>query len=217
MHCHKACKALPAGESGWGLVQAMLEVAAFPDDAICAISFNFWHRVSRILTSDFSPPNADGAEPDINESGDTDLQGGLVSPSHRSSQLSCMTADQSAQLLIRMQQRASERPLDEIAVFRLHQVLCFATCCSGRSGGQANGWSGPPLPRSIPEPFMQAYEQLVRCLPCLCERLQGHPADDTLSQNFRPLACFSAKIQLRRHCKLTTFWNLSRFHGVVLT
>jgi len=43
------------GQQGWGLVQAMLDVAAFPDDSICAISFNFWHRVSRLLTSDFSP------------------------------------------------------------------------------------------------------------------------------------------------------------------
>jgi transportin-3 len=35
-------------------VQAMLEVAAFPEDSICAISFNFWHRLSRLLTS--GPP-----------------------------------------------------------------------------------------------------------------------------------------------------------------
>lgn len=47
-----------AGQEGWawGLVQAMLEVAAFPEDSICAISFNFWHRVSRLLTSGFSQP-----------------------------------------------------------------------------------------------------------------------------------------------------------------
>ena len=43
-----------AGQEGLGLVQAMLEVAAFPEDSICAISFNFWHRLSRLLTSD--PP-----------------------------------------------------------------------------------------------------------------------------------------------------------------
>ncbi len=40
-----------AGQEGLGLVQAMLEVAAFPEDSICAISFNFWHRISRLLTS----------------------------------------------------------------------------------------------------------------------------------------------------------------------
>lgn len=39
------------GQEGWGLVQAMLEVAAFPEDSICTISFNFWHRISRLLTS----------------------------------------------------------------------------------------------------------------------------------------------------------------------
>ena len=34
-------------------VQALLEVAAYPDDSICAISYTFWHRLSRRLTSGF--------------------------------------------------------------------------------------------------------------------------------------------------------------------
>ena len=35
-------------------VQALLEVAAYPDQSISAISFNFWHRLMRHLTSGFS-------------------------------------------------------------------------------------------------------------------------------------------------------------------
>lgn len=31
-------------------VEALLEVAAYPDQAISAISFNFWHRLMRRLT-----------------------------------------------------------------------------------------------------------------------------------------------------------------------
>eukprot|EP00891_Asterochloris_glomerata_P002287 jgi/Astpho2/2287/e_gw1.00040.5.1_t len=34
-------------------VQALLEVAAYPDDGICAISYTFWHRLSRRLSSGF--------------------------------------------------------------------------------------------------------------------------------------------------------------------
>lgn len=37
-------------------VRALLDVAAFPDDSICAISFNFWHRLAHALTSGFSQP-----------------------------------------------------------------------------------------------------------------------------------------------------------------
>ena len=39
-------------------VEALLEVAAFPDDGICAMTFNFWHRLSCDLTSSFSPASA---------------------------------------------------------------------------------------------------------------------------------------------------------------
>ncbi|DBA80940.1 TPA: hypothetical protein ACH3X2_007160 [Trebouxia sp. C0005] len=35
-------------------VDALLEVAAYPDQAISSISFNFWHRLMRQLTSGFS-------------------------------------------------------------------------------------------------------------------------------------------------------------------
>ena len=38
-------------------VQALLEVAAYPDDGICAISYTFWHRLSRRLTSSFDSAN----------------------------------------------------------------------------------------------------------------------------------------------------------------
>lgn len=44
-------------------VQALLEVAAFPDAAISAISFNFWHRLMRHLKSGFSLPDEDLQEP----------------------------------------------------------------------------------------------------------------------------------------------------------
>ena len=39
-------------------VEALLEVAAYPDQAISSISFNFWHRLMRQLTSGFSGPEA---------------------------------------------------------------------------------------------------------------------------------------------------------------
>jgi len=35
-------------------VEALLEVAGHPDNDICAMSFNFWHRLSRQLNSGFS-------------------------------------------------------------------------------------------------------------------------------------------------------------------
>lgn len=35
-------------------VEALLEVAGHPDADICAISFNFWHRLARSLSSAFS-------------------------------------------------------------------------------------------------------------------------------------------------------------------
>ncbi len=39
-------------------VEALLDVAAYPDQAISSISFNFWHRLMRQLTSGFSGPEA---------------------------------------------------------------------------------------------------------------------------------------------------------------
>ena len=36
-------------------VEALLDVASHPDDAICSISFNFWHRLSRALTIGLHP------------------------------------------------------------------------------------------------------------------------------------------------------------------
>ncbi len=35
-------------------VEALLQVASHPDDAICSMSFNFWHRLSIHLTSSFT-------------------------------------------------------------------------------------------------------------------------------------------------------------------
>jgi len=42
-------------------VEALLEVAAFPDDGIAAMSFNFWHRLGRHLTTGFAPQSLDAA------------------------------------------------------------------------------------------------------------------------------------------------------------
>ena len=36
-------------------MEALLEAAAFPDDGICQMTFNFWARVSNDLTTSFSP------------------------------------------------------------------------------------------------------------------------------------------------------------------
>lgn len=44
-------------------VQALLEVAAYPDPAINSISFNFWHRLMHHLTSGFSLPEEDLQQP----------------------------------------------------------------------------------------------------------------------------------------------------------
>ena len=44
-------------------VEALLEVAAFPDQAISSISLNFWHRLMRQLTSGFSEPEATAGTP----------------------------------------------------------------------------------------------------------------------------------------------------------
>ena len=38
-----------------GPVEALLDVASHPDDSICSISFNFWHRLSRALTIGLHP------------------------------------------------------------------------------------------------------------------------------------------------------------------
>ncbi|KAK9830032.1 hypothetical protein WJX72_009312 [[Myrmecia] bisecta] len=43
-------------------VQALLEVAAYPEDNICAMSFNFWHRLARHLTSEFSSATESSAD-----------------------------------------------------------------------------------------------------------------------------------------------------------
>jgi hypothetical protein len=37
--------------------EALLEVAAFPDDGICAICFNFWHKLARQLVIEFNMIN----------------------------------------------------------------------------------------------------------------------------------------------------------------
>jgi hypothetical protein len=36
-------------------VEALLDVASHPEDAICSMSFNFWHRLARALTIGLHP------------------------------------------------------------------------------------------------------------------------------------------------------------------
>lgn len=38
-----------------GPLEAILDVAAHPSDNIASMSFNFWHRLSRVLTSGLQP------------------------------------------------------------------------------------------------------------------------------------------------------------------
>ena len=38
-------------------VEALLEVAGHPDDGICSMSFDFWHRLGRQLNTSFSLPS----------------------------------------------------------------------------------------------------------------------------------------------------------------
>ncbi len=45
-------------------VEALLDVAAYPDQAISGISFNFWHRLMRHLTTGFSAPELRSDLPD---------------------------------------------------------------------------------------------------------------------------------------------------------
>lgn len=42
------------------MVELMLDVAAFPDDTICAMSFNFWTALSYELTGGGGPQDIDG-------------------------------------------------------------------------------------------------------------------------------------------------------------
>lgn len=72
LHTDHPCPACPAapqvGEAYIQLIaaalpevaaptEALLEVAAFPDDGICAICFNFWHKLARQLVIEFQAPN----------------------------------------------------------------------------------------------------------------------------------------------------------------
>lgn len=43
------------------MVELMLDVAGFPDDTICAMSFNFWTALSYELTGGREPQDIDGA------------------------------------------------------------------------------------------------------------------------------------------------------------
>ena len=52
---------VPAGASEYMQpVEAMLEVAAFPEPSICAMSFNFWNLLAHTLTSGFSHSSSNG-------------------------------------------------------------------------------------------------------------------------------------------------------------
>ena len=42
------------------VVNALLTVAAFPDDDVCLMSLNFWHGLSRYLAPDGTKASADG-------------------------------------------------------------------------------------------------------------------------------------------------------------
>lgn len=46
-------------------VEALLDVASHPDDSICAVSFNFWHRLSRALTVGLHPQPLFAEEPAV--------------------------------------------------------------------------------------------------------------------------------------------------------
>lgn len=63
VHMPNGPGAVAAGREAWawGLVQALLDVAAYPDTAVATISFNFWHRISRMLTSGFADNPAGAA------------------------------------------------------------------------------------------------------------------------------------------------------------
>ncbi|KAI3438282.1 hypothetical protein D9Q98_000717 [Chlorella vulgaris] len=48
-------------------VEALLDVASHPDDAICSMSFNFWHRLSRALTIGLHPEPLDTEEAPVSD------------------------------------------------------------------------------------------------------------------------------------------------------
>lgn len=60
-HTHALFQNNPPGTSDLlPLVECLLEVAAFPDDAIASMSLNFWSKLAHELTSQFSPQPMDG-------------------------------------------------------------------------------------------------------------------------------------------------------------
>lgn len=48
------------------VIEALLDVAAHPDDSICAMSFNFWHRLTRTLTRGSHPEPLESSADDTN-------------------------------------------------------------------------------------------------------------------------------------------------------
>ncbi|KAI7846036.1 hypothetical protein COHA_000403 [Chlorella ohadii] len=50
-----------------GPVEALLDVASHPDDSICSISFNFWHRLSRALTIGLHPEPLESEEGPVSD------------------------------------------------------------------------------------------------------------------------------------------------------
>jgi len=51
LHCANLMDTSDAGtDDSVKLVTALLQVSAFPDDDICSMSLNFWHRFARFLT-----------------------------------------------------------------------------------------------------------------------------------------------------------------------
>ena len=52
--CTETCASAGAQEY-LAPVEALLEVAAFPDNSICQMTYNFWGRLASELTTGFSP------------------------------------------------------------------------------------------------------------------------------------------------------------------
>ncbi|EFN54933.1 hypothetical protein CHLNCDRAFT_134668 [Chlorella variabilis] len=48
-------------------VEALLDVASHPDDSICSMSFNFWHRLSRALTIGLHPEPLESEEGPVSD------------------------------------------------------------------------------------------------------------------------------------------------------
>jgi hypothetical protein len=55
IHSKSVCCVIPPLPQVSAPVEALLDVASHPEDAICSMSFNFWHRLARALTIGLHP------------------------------------------------------------------------------------------------------------------------------------------------------------------